>query len=80
MIVCLWFLIVSIMGCVCQCILFLARKIVFLMRWYVEMCFFPFFCIFLGKNPPCVVVRFVRVGGGGALQVSCILFEISWTS
>ena len=26
-----------------------------------------------------VDVRFVRVGGGGALHVSCILFEISWT-
>ena len=32
MLVCLWFLSVSIIGCVCQCIVCFARKIVFLIR------------------------------------------------
>ena len=41
-------------------------------------CFFHCFWIFLGKNPPCCDVWFVRFGKGGALHVSCILFDISW--
>ena len=46
-------------------------------------CFFHFFWILRGRKPPCCVVQLVSVGRGGALHVSCILFEIScirWSS
>ena len=50
--------------------------IVFLIRWYVCRCFFHFFWSFLGRKPPCCVVRFVRFGMGNALHVSWIFSEI----
>ena len=40
------------------------------------MFFFHCFWIFLGRDPSCCDVWLVSVGRGGALQVSCILFEI----
>ena len=46
-------------------------------------CFFHFFCSFLGRKPPCWVVRCVSEGRGGALQVSWVLSDICcirWSS
>ena len=78
MLTCLCCLSSSIIGCVCQCVLCFTMYYVFLIRWYVDRCFFHCICIFLGKKLLCCDVRFVSVGIGGALQVFvfCVTFFV----
>ena len=42
----------------------------------MDRCFFHLFWSFLGKKPPCREARFVSIGRGGAVHVSCIFSDI----
>jgi hypothetical protein len=48
----------------------------FLVEWYIVSSFFHCFYDFLGKNPPCLAVKFVSVGIGGALHVISMVEEM----
>ena len=52
--------------------------IVFLIRWYVLICFFHGSCSFLGKKPPCCDVLFVSVGIGVVLHMLSMVSDIFW--
>ena len=80
--ICVWFINSSIIGCICQFGLFFIVYMAFLRRWYVVSCFFHFLKSFLDRKPPCCVILLVNVGISGALHVSCMssdIFCIIWS-
>ena len=71
-----WLFISFIIGWFRQFIMLFVIYIVFLIRWYVLICFFHGFCSFLGKKPPCCDVLFVSVGIGAILHVFSMVSDI----